>query len=207
MTCRTCSTTSSTTDRHRRSSLQPDGSALEAEPFRVQGPASTRLDETPSPSRRGLAATRSAAIRSGEERGSSGQLLSRSGPRTWPDDGGRRRPESLSLLLPLRERPESPPRRLAFGDSAGAGACHKDAVGGGPRWPLFDDVELLRRLRKRGLRVVKLRSARTTCDARRFDVAGFYPYLWTCFRLLLRYRLGGDVYELAAAYARGNPAS
>ena len=82
-----------------------------------------------------------------------------------------------------------------------------DAVGGGPRWPLFDDVELLRRLRKRGLRVVKLRSARTTCDARRFDAAGFYAYLWTCFRLLLRYRLGGDVSELAAAYARGNPAS
>ena len=82
-----------------------------------------------------------------------------------------------------------------------------DAVGGGPRWPLFDDVELLRRLRKRGLRVVKLRSARTTCDARRFDAAGFYAYLWTCFRLLLRYRLGGDVYELAEAYARGNLAS
>ena len=41
----------------------------------------------------------------------------------------------------------------------------------------------------------------------RFDAAGFYAYLWTCFRLLLRYRLGGDVCELAAAYARGNPAS
>ena len=67
-------------------------------------------------------------------------------------------------------------------------------------------ARLLRRLRKRGSQVVKLRSARTTCDARRFDAAGFYAYLWTCFRLLLRYRLGGDVCELAAAYARGNPA-
>jgi rSAM/selenodomain-associated transferase 2 len=73
-----------------------------------------------------------------------------------------------------------------------------DAVGGFPPWPLMEDVEFVRRLRRQG-RVVLLPEAVTT-SARRWEEEGL---VWTTVRnglLLAGFRLGVPPTRLAQWY-------
>ncbi len=74
------------------------------------------------------------------------------------------------------------------------------AAGGVPPWDLFEDVELVRRLRTVG-RVVLL-PERMTTSPRRFLANGCVRQLLRDTRMLVRHRLRGDGASLAAAYAR-----
>lgn len=76
-------------------------------------------------------------------------------------------------------------------------------VGGFPAWPLFEDVELLRRLRRRR-RVPSLRPGVLT-SARRFRQHGPVRQQLRNGRLLVRFLLGADPARLAADYRRGGP--
>ncbi len=82
-------------------------------------------------------------------------------------------------------------------------SCY-ETLGGFPAWPLFEDVELLRRVR----RETKLHSlpAFVTTSARRFEHRGVLRQQWLNVRLLLRY-LGGASPETLAAIYRPDPAS
>ena len=73
-----------------------------------------------------------------------------------------------------------------------------DAVGGIPDWPLFEDVELARRLR-RSSRVVKLRLAVTTSAARYRANGIVRQQLGNALRML-RFLLGTPPRRLAAVY-------
>jgi uncharacterized protein len=76
------------------------------------------------------------------------------------------------------------------------------ALGGFPAWPLFEDVELLRRARRKA-RVVSLPAAVTT-SARRFENMGHFSQQWLNARLLFRFLLGspperlGEIYRASA---------
>jgi len=82
-------------------------------------------------------------------------------------------------------------------------SCY-DALGGFPAWPLFEDVELLQRVRKK----TKLHSlpAAVTTSSRRFDRRGVFRQQWLNTRLLLRYLAGTSPETLAAIY-RPDPAA
>jgi rSAM/selenodomain-associated transferase 2 len=82
-----------------------------------------------------------------------------------------------------------------------------DAVGGFPDWPLFEDVELARRIRRQA-RLVKLPAAVTT-SAVRFERNGVLRQQALNAWLLLRFLLGASPHQLAARYERrhGSPAS
>ncbi len=73
-------------------------------------------------------------------------------------------------------------------------------LGGFPTWPLFEDVELLRRAR----RVTRVWSfpACVTTSARRFRAHGPLRQQWLNTRLLLRFLSGTSPEKLAAAYRR-----
>ena len=75
-----------------------------------------------------------------------------------------------------------------------------DAVGGFPDWPLFEDVELARRVRQRS-RVAKLPSAVTT-SASRFLANGPAQQQLANGLLLARFLLGASPARLAAIYER-----
>ena len=75
-----------------------------------------------------------------------------------------------------------------------------DAVGGFPNWPLFEDVELARRVR-RCSRVAKLPSAVTT-SASRFLANGPARQQMANGLLLARFLLGAPPARLAAIYER-----
>ncbi len=74
-------------------------------------------------------------------------------------------------------------------------------LGGFPPWPLFEDVELLRRAR-RGTRVWALPACVTT-SARRFHRHGTLRQQWRNARLLLRFLAGASPHALAAEYGYG----
>jgi rSAM/selenodomain-associated transferase 2 len=76
-----------------------------------------------------------------------------------------------------------------------------DQLGGFPDWPLFEDVELLRRARRRA-RVLKLPGAVTT-SAVRFRRNGFVRQQLMNAGLILRYLLGAAPARLAERYERG----
>jgi rSAM/selenodomain-associated transferase 2 len=80
-----------------------------------------------------------------------------------------------------------------------------DALGGFPAWPLFEDVELLRRAR-RFTRVWSL-PANVTTSARRFRARGPLRQQWLNARLLLRFLAGASPAALAAEYRRGPTAA
>ncbi len=73
-----------------------------------------------------------------------------------------------------------------------------DAVGGLPDWPLFEDVELARRLRRHG-RVVKLKAAVTTSAARYRANGMLAQQLGNALRML-RFLAGTPPERLAAVY-------
>lgn len=79
-----------------------------------------------------------------------------------------------------------------------------DDLGGFPAWPLFEDVELLQRVRKKA-RLHSLPAAVTT-STRRFERRGPLRQQWLNGRLLLRYLAGASPEKLAAIY-RPDPAS
>lgn len=72
-------------------------------------------------------------------------------------------------------------------------------LGGFPAWPLFEDVDLLRRAR----RVTRVWSfpACVTTSARRFRAHGPLRQQWRNVRLLLRFLAGASPHALAADYA------
>ena len=92
-----------------------------------------------------------------------------------------------------------------------------ESVGGIPSWPLFDDVELFRRLRlvpqttsrnsfmRSGRRVVKLRST-ILISSRRFEKVGMARYPLLCLVLIARWFLGAPPQDLALAYERATVA-
>ncbi len=73
-----------------------------------------------------------------------------------------------------------------------------DSLGGFPAWPLFEDVELLRRAR-RVTRIWTFPAAVTT-SARRFQRRGIYGQQWLNTRLLLRFLAGASPNDLARSY-------
>ena len=73
-----------------------------------------------------------------------------------------------------------------------------DAVGGFPEQPLMEDIELSKRLRRRG-RPACLR-ARVTTSGRRWDSRGAWRTIVLMWRLRLLYWLGVPAERLAAAY-------
>lgn len=75
-------------------------------------------------------------------------------------------------------------------------------LGGFPDWPLFEDVELTRRLRRRG-GLVKLPSTVTT-SAIRYNQRGIVRQQWRNALLLSRFLLGASPWKLAAIY-EGQP--
>ncbi|HSO81387.1 glycosyltransferase [Thiocapsa sp.] len=76
-----------------------------------------------------------------------------------------------------------------------------DRLGGFPEWPLFEDVELLRRARRR-VRVLKLPGVMTT-SAVRFRRNGVVRQQLMNAGLILRYLLGAAPTRLAERYERG----
>ncbi|MDP3073209.1 MAG: TIGR04283 family arsenosugar biosynthesis glycosyltransferase [Opitutaceae bacterium] len=78
--------------------------------------------------------------------------------------------------------------------------CYTE-LGGFPAWPLFEDVELLRRAR----RVTRVWSfpACVTTSARRFRRHGALRQQWLNARLLLRFLRGTPPHVLAAEYRAG----
>jgi len=76
-----------------------------------------------------------------------------------------------------------------------------DAVGGFPDWPLFEDVELARRVRRRAGRIRKLRAAVTT-SAARFERAGILRQQARNALSMLRFFAGASPCRLAAEYER-----
>jgi len=73
-----------------------------------------------------------------------------------------------------------------------------DALNGFPPWPLFEDVELLRRAR----RITKIRTlpVAVTTSARRFSRRGIFSQQWLNTRLLLRFLVGTSPAVLARSY-------
>jgi hypothetical protein len=76
-----------------------------------------------------------------------------------------------------------------------------ERLGGFPDWPLFEDVELLRRARRRAP-VPKLAGVVTT-SAERFRRNGVVRQQITNAALILGYLLGADPTRLAEIYERG----
>ena len=88
-----------------------------------------------------------------------------------------------------------------FGDQGIAvrRSCY-DRLGGFPAWPLFEDVELLRRARST-TRVVSFTSHVTT-SARRFDRRGHFLQQAQNAWLLIRFLCGVSPFELAREYSK-----
>lgn len=78
-------------------------------------------------------------------------------------------------------------------------------LGGFPEWPLFEDVELLRRARRLG-RVPSLLPAVLT-SARRFHAAGQMKRQFANAVLLTRFLLGASPERLAVVYEKETPCS
>jgi len=75
-----------------------------------------------------------------------------------------------------------------------------ETIGGFPAWPLFDDVEFLRRARRRT--PVRRLPAVATTSARRFRRHGVLRQQLRNGILLTRFLLGGDPHRMAEQYFR-----
>lgn len=96
----------------------------------------------------------------------------------------------------LRSRLE----RVPYGDQAHFfEAGYFRELGGYAEIPIMEDVELFRRIRKRGDPVRILRQ-RVTTSARRWEKEGMLARTLTNWRLRLRYAMGADPRELAGHY-------
>ena len=92
-------------------------------------------------------------------------------------------------------------RHLPYGDQAIFLRKHTfDQVGGFPDWPLLEDVEIVRRLRRRG-RLVIVPNAIVT-SARRWNRLGIVRTTIMNQIIMLFYRLGMSPHRLAAWYGR-----
>jgi rSAM/selenodomain-associated transferase 2 len=83
---------------------------------------------------------------------------------------------------------------------------HRDlytTLSGFPPWPLFEDVELLRRARRLG--PVPSLPAAVTTSARRFEAEGMLRRQWRNARLLARFLRGESPEALAAEYRPPSP--
>ena len=79
-----------------------------------------------------------------------------------------------------------------------------DAVGGFPDWPLFEDVELARRVRRQRDRRRRIRKlpATVTTSATRFERAGVLRQQVRNAVAMLRFFAGASPWQLAAEYER-----
>ncbi len=79
-----------------------------------------------------------------------------------------------------------------------------DAVGGFPDWPLFEDVELPRRVRRQPepMRRIRKLNAAVTTSAVRFTRGGVVRQQFRNALALLRFFTGTSPHRLAAAYER-----
>ncbi len=92
--------------------------------------------------------------------------------------------------------------RVPYGDQAPF--VRRDTyekLGGHAPWPLLEDVELFRRVRRTG-RVALLREAVET-SPRRYESLGIVRTVLTNWKTLLLFRLGASPDALAEAYRRG----
>ena len=78
-------------------------------------------------------------------------------------------------------------------------AAFYDRLGGFKPWPLFEDVDLVRRIGRRRLGEIP---ARATTSAARFRREGYWRRSTKNLALLARYFLGADPRTLARAYRR-----
>lgn len=74
-----------------------------------------------------------------------------------------------------------------------------EALGGYRPWPLFEDVDLVRRIGKRRLSALRTRAI---TSAERFNKEGYLKRSARNLLLLLRYFLGADPVRLARAYRK-----
>jgi hypothetical protein len=79
-----------------------------------------------------------------------------------------------------------------------------DAVGGFPDWPLFEDVELARRVRRQSgtLRRIRKLGSEVTTSAVRFERGGVLRQQLRNAVAMLRFFAGASPQRLAAAYER-----
>jgi hypothetical protein len=80
---------------------------------------------------------------------------------------------------------------------------HFHALGGFPEWPIFEDVELLRRARRRG-GVVKLAGEMITSAARYRENGVLRQQILNAW-LILRFLTGLPAERIAVIYERGSP--
>lgn len=116
-----------------------------------------------------------------------------------------RRPRSLHLVawgINLRARL----RQSATGDQGIF--LRKEvfqAIGGAPDWPLFEDVELVRRARQQGKFVVL--KTRLTVSGRRYIEHGVFRTALLIYGLRLAYRLGVSPQRLKECFRDARPAT
>jgi GT2 family glycosyltransferase len=79
-----------------------------------------------------------------------------------------------------------------------------EAVGGFPDWPLFEDVELARRVRRHGgpMRRIRKLPAAVTTSATRFERGGMLRQQVRNTLAMLRFFAGTSPWQLAAEYER-----
>ncbi len=123
--------------------------------------------------------------------------------------GMRQRIEAAGLFYRLVERAaDARVRRLGvvYGDSGLATRrATYEAAGGFAELPLFEDVDLSRRLRRRG-RIVLADGAELWVSPRRWQREGALRRTLRNWHLTLRYAAGADPARLARAYATENDA-
>ncbi len=76
-----------------------------------------------------------------------------------------------------------------------------DAVGGYQSMPLFEDVDIVRRIVKQGgRRAMRVLDAVATTSAERYEKLGYAACVFRNVSLIIRYHAGADPEKLAAAY-------
>jgi rSAM/selenodomain-associated transferase 2/rSAM/selenodomain-associated transferase 1 len=76
-----------------------------------------------------------------------------------------------------------------------------EALGGFVDWPLLEDVEIQRRLKRHGRLSIAREAAATS--GRRWQARGVWPTLWLNLRIMVGYYLGVSVERLARLYRAG----
>jgi rSAM/selenodomain-associated transferase 2 len=113
-------------------------------------------------------------------------------------DGARRRYRLAERLVNTRTRF----LRVPLGDQAqfASGAAFT-AAGGFPDWPILEDVELLRRLRRVGR--IEILSPPVVTSVRRFEANGVIRAVATNWLIWMLFLLGASPQRLAHLYDRG----
>lgn len=102
----------------------------------------------------------------------------------------------VSLIASLRTRV----LRLPFGDQAiFIRREYFDRIGGYRNFPVMEDLDLMRRIRRRGGRIALLR-ARVKSSSRRWDRGGDLKTSLMNWRMRMRYRRGEDPALIAGSY-------